>query len=91
MELTITDKQKEFLHLCIIEQLKYDEIAQVMGVPRQQLTKWYDDLDNLVFACYWCNNAKTDTFTFEEFKQVGEVFRNIWQKRLENDTRQPNQ
>jgi hypothetical protein len=34
MELTITDQQKEFLHLCIIEQLKYDQIAEKMGVPR---------------------------------------------------------
>ena len=23
--------------------------------------------DNCVLACYWCNNAKTDAFTFKEF------------------------
>lgn len=37
---------------------------------------------NLVLACYWCNNAKTDTFTGDEFKEVGKVFRQIWDKRL---------
>ncbi len=38
--------------------------------------------DNCVLACYWCNNAKTDEFTFEEFKEVGKVIRKIWDKRL---------
>lgn len=43
----------------------------------------YDDLDNLVFTCYWCNNAKTDTFSDTEFKKVGKVFKEIWKSRLE--------
>jgi 5-methylcytosine-specific restriction endonuclease McrA len=42
----------------------------------------YDDLNNIVLACYWCNNAKTDTFTHEEFKEVGKVFANIWKNRF---------
>jgi 5-methylcytosine-specific restriction endonuclease McrA len=42
----------------------------------------YDQLENLVFACYWCNNAKTDTFTGDEFKKVGKIFREIWNDRL---------
>jgi hypothetical protein len=42
----------------------------------------YDKFDNLTLACYWCNNAKTDTFTADEFKKVGDVFRQIWQYRL---------
>jgi hypothetical protein len=44
----------------------------------------YDDLDNIVFACYWCNNAKTDTFTYEEFKKVGAVISGIWKGRKEH-------
>jgi hypothetical protein len=42
----------------------------------------YDKVDNLSLACYWCNNAKTDTFTYDEFIKVGTVFRQIWQDRL---------
>jgi hypothetical protein len=42
----------------------------------------YDDFDNLALACHWCNNAKTDTFTADEFKTVGRVFHQIWQDRL---------
>ena len=42
----------------------------------------YDNLKNLVFSCYWCNNAKTDTFSSEEFKIIGKEIGKIWKKRL---------
>jgi hypothetical protein len=37
--------------------------------------------DNCVVACYWCNNAKTDEFTFEEFKSIGRSIQEIWENR----------
>lgn len=40
--------------------------------------------DNCVMSCYWCNNAKTDEFSFEEFLDIGEAIRNVWDKRLGN-------
>lgn len=43
----------------------------------------YDNLENIVLSCYWCNNAKTDTFTHEEFKEVGKAFSTIWKKRFD--------
>lgn len=27
--------------------------------------------NNCVLACYWCNNAKSDVFTPDEFKSIG--------------------
>jgi len=39
-------------------------------------------LDNIVLCCYWCNNAKTDEFTSEEFKKIGAVLELIWKERL---------
>jgi 5-methylcytosine-specific restriction endonuclease McrA len=42
----------------------------------------YDNIKNLVFSCYWCNNAKTDTFSSDEFKIIGRVIGEIWKKRL---------
>ena len=163
--MTMTDQQKEFLYLCIVEQLDYKTIAERLDLPNSTLTNWYEDLkderlaiasirnlwtrkkikmafsdfykwylsherkcfycditepqikelidsgrlttkrlatrgrkleldrkqpdleydnfDNLAFACYWCNNAKTDTFTEEEFLKVGKVFKEIWKQRLE--------
>jgi len=38
--------------------------------------------DNCALACYWCNNAKTDEFTKEEFEPIGEEIRKIWEARL---------
>ena len=37
--------------------------------------------ENCVLACALCNMAKSDKFTEEEFKRVGKVIREIWQKR----------
>jgi hypothetical protein len=42
----------------------------------------YDNLDNIVLCCYWCNNAKTETFTHSEFIEVGKAIRNIWKQRM---------
>ncbi len=41
----------------------------------------YDRLENLVWCCYWCNNAKSNFFTKEEFmpiaKIIGEALKKI--------------
>ena len=38
--------------------------------------------DNCVLACYWCNNAKTDAFTADEFKPIGKEIGKTIQKIL---------
>ncbi len=53
-----------------------------LELDRRRPEATYDDLNNLTLACYWCNNAKTDTFTAEEFAEVGRAFAKIWQQRL---------
>lgn len=30
----------------------------------------YDELNNIVWCCYWCNNAKSNFFTEDEFKPI---------------------
>ena len=39
-------------------------------------------VDNCVMACYWCNNAKTDEFTAEEFKEIAKGIKKVWSNRL---------
>jgi hypothetical protein len=39
------------------------------------------DKENMVLCCYWCNNAKSDEFSFEEFKPIGNAIKQIWEKR----------
>lgn len=53
-----------------------------LELDRKQSELSYDNLDNIVLSCYWCNNAKTDTFTHEEFLEIGKAFSKIWQQRL---------
>jgi hypothetical protein len=45
--------------------------------PNHEYTK-----DNVVWCCYWCNNAKTDEFSHEEFKIIGKTLKQIWDARL---------
>ena len=39
-------------------------------------------LDNVVLACYWCNNAKTDEFSPNEFKEIARGINEVWKRRL---------
>jgi hypothetical protein len=36
----------------------------------------YDNLENLVWCCYWCNNAKSNFFSAEEFIPIGKEIGN---------------
>ena len=44
--------------------------------------------NNCVVACAWCNNAKTDAFSYDEFKpigvKIGEKIKSILEKRSEH-------
>jgi len=35
--------------------------------------------ENCVLACYPCNNAKSDVFSYEEFLEIGETIRKVKQ------------
>jgi hypothetical protein len=37
---------------------------------------------NVALCCYWCNNAKTDEFTPEEFKPMALALAAAWRQRL---------
>lgn len=47
-----------------------------------QIKNYGQDIHNLALACYWCNNAKTNYFTFEEFKKIGERIKEVQQARI---------
>ena len=38
-----------------------------LELERRDPNKPYDDLENLAWACHWCNNAKSNFFTEMEF------------------------
>jgi 5-methylcytosine-specific restriction endonuclease McrA len=43
------------------------------------------EIDNMVLCCYWCNNAKTDEYTAEEFLEVSRGVKSVWDQRLKSD------
>lgn len=40
----------------------------------------YDNLNNIVWCCYWCNNSKSNFFTEEEFKPIAIEIGNVLKK-----------
>ena len=87
-------KTKPHCHYCGITTEQMDQLwkkdpkltkrgrGRKLELERLEPNEKYSNLGNLVFSCYWCNNAKTDTFTEEEFKKVGAVIKGIWEERL---------
>ena len=57
-----------------------DKRGKKLEVDRKDNSKGYN-LGNCVLACSVCNCAKSDKFTYEEFKKVGDVIKEIWQQR----------
>lgn len=45
-----------------------------------------DNPEDCILACALCNMAKSNMFTYEEFKKVGNVIAEIWQKRQREHT-----
>ena len=82
-------------HYCGIEEADFPQIwgefygmrkRQKLEIDRKDNERDKDnrpkyDIENCVLACPVCNMAKSDKFTYEEFKRVGDVIREIWQQR----------
>lgn len=82
-------------HYCRIEE---DEFCKIWGdtfyggikrgrkleIDRKDNVSEYN-MTNCVLACAICNMAKSDKFTYEEFLRVGEVIKEVWQKRKESE------
>ncbi len=55
----------------------------ILEIERLLPNESYDNTANLKLACYWCNNAKTDTFSCDEFKKfIAPGIRKVWNDRL---------
>ena len=61
---------------------RWPKRGKSLELDRKQSDLPYTEIDNLTLACYWCNNAKTDTFTYQEFRAIGKVINKIWAERL---------
>ena len=59
--------------------------GQRLEIDRKVNSLGYD-IENCVLACPICNMAKSDKFSYDEFKQVGEVIGRIWRDRKRTRT-----
>ena len=64
---------------------RWPKRGKVLEIDRKKSSLPYSLIENLVLACYWCNNAKTDTFTYAEFKEIGKIINRAWEARLEQN------
>jgi 5-methylcytosine-specific restriction endonuclease McrA len=80
----ITETELTKLHLIGIVN-KRPSRGKTLEIDRMVSSEQYSNIKNLTYCCYWCNNAKTDTFTEEEFKVIGKAISTVWKKRLTND------
>ncbi|MGN6639008.1 MAG: hypothetical protein ACTHJ8_08860 [Mucilaginibacter sp.] len=82
----ITEEELNRLHTIGINN-KRPTRGKTLEIDRKIADEPYSNLENLVYCCYWCNNAKTDTFSEEEFKIIGKAISQVWKQRLNNDHR----
>ena len=58
----------------------YKGRGKILELERKDNEKGYSE-ENCVLACAICNNAKSNKFTYEEFKEVGKAIKKIWLSR----------
>lgn len=56
--------------------------GKLLEIDRTIEPKGHYQLGNIGLCCYWCNNAKTDEFNYDEFKEIGKSFEKVWNERL---------
>ena len=61
---------------------RYPQRGKSLEIDRMQSDLPYTVIENLVLACYWCNNAKTDEFFDDEFNSIGLAIGTMLKDRL---------
>ena len=80
---------------CHITQAQFETLIQAGQVQTKRLRTRGTSLEfdcqipelgyiegNVVLCCYWCNNAKTDEFSAEEFQPIADALALVWRQRL---------
>ena len=78
----ISEKQISDLHRNKkINTIRLKNRGTTMEIDRVNPHEFYDK-GNIILSCYWCNNAKTDEFDKDEFKEIARGNNNVWSTRL---------
>lgn len=83
----------ENIRLCVYCGIKEEQLSKICKQSKRagrgarleydRISDYNDyEIDNVVLACYWCNNAKTDEYSPNEFKEIARGINKIWNHRL---------
>ncbi|MEA3476466.1 MAG: hypothetical protein U9R23_08525 [Candidatus Cloacimonadota bacterium] len=89
------EKDKRICYYCGISEAQIEMLAnnskiktkrfysrgKTMEIDQKKSENGYKKC-NIVLACYWCNNAKSDEFDEDEFQPIANGIRETWNKRL---------
>ncbi len=78
---------------CRIAVKEIEKLSEERKLFKKNFRGWNMEIDrlnsnyeysknNCVMACYWCNNAKSDEFTEDEFALIGITISKIWKTRI---------
>jgi len=90
LRLKLYERDGKKCHYCEIKEIDFISIwgkfykmrGERLEIERKDNNKGYSE-ENCVLACAICNNAKSDKFSYEEFKRVGRAIKKIWVLRKE--------
>lgn len=85
LRLKLYERDGKKCHYCKIKERDFIPIwgkfykgrGERLELERKDNKKGYSE-KNCVLACAICNNAKSDKFTYEEFKKIGKAIKKIW-------------
>lgn len=90
------DPKMRICHYTNLSDFDFQELRRKQGLKTKNARGRYMEIDrlnsnkeyfydNIVLCCYWANNAKTDEFTYPEFKNlVGPAMEKVFRERLQN-------
>jgi len=96
-------KEKNQCHYCGIKESDIEELIKYTDIKTKRLLTRGRSMEidrinpfgdysenNIILSCYWCNNAKTDEFSYEEFKDmIAPGMTQVWSKRLGRPIKAP--
>lgn len=66
----LTNEESLFLYNLRPHATRNGKRCKRLEIDRKDPVQLYNNLPNLVWCCYWCNNAKSNFFSEDEFKPV---------------------
>ena len=65
-----TNEQSLELHNLRLHAMRRGKRGRRLELDRMNPVLPYDNLQNIVWCCYWCNNAKSNFFKSDEFTEI---------------------